>query len=73
MLIDSPSYGDVVNTFPNPEDNLEGFLTALHAEGERLKTTDIPYAWDPIDNKVKPWIDTKKAMKKYKGGKCTVA
>ncbi len=67
------SYGTVVDTFPNPDENLEEFLKALDAEGERLKTTDIPHTWDPIDSKVKPWIDTKKALKKYKGGKCTIA
>jgi hypothetical protein len=62
-----------VNSFPKPDENLEGFLSALDAEGAAKKTSDIPYTWDPIDRKVKPWIDSKKAMKKYKGGKCTIA
>ncbi len=69
MLI---SYGDAVSSFPDPTTDLEGFVRALDAEAAKSKSTSPP-VWDPIDNKVKNWIDSRKALRAYKSGGCSIS
>jgi hypothetical protein len=63
------SYGEVVKSFPNPNDDLDGFLVALAAEEKKSGT---PQVWDPIGCKLKPWISVKKARSSYKPMKCSI-
>ncbi len=69
------SYGDVVDTFPQPEIDLAPFLAALDNESKAKAATSNPrVVWSPVELKVRNWIDSKHAMKSYgKGGKCVIA
>jgi hypothetical protein len=62
------SYGPIIDTLPIPEVDLDLFLKGVEKEAQ-----NHPQTWDPLTEKLKPFIDTKTARKTYhKGSKCTI-
>ena len=59
-----------VNAIPHPDVNWEGFITTVSDA-----TQAEPGVWDPIKDKVHPWVRVEKLAKLYhgeSGGRCVV-
>ncbi len=64
-------YGNVIESFPPPEDDMKAYLSKLkaHLSSKQLKDSKV---WNPVVSKDTYHINCSEAYKVYVGGSCSI-